>query len=79
MFTQKQTPSDSVLAHESNQKGVWNVAVAESGGATLFQEVREHLGFETTRQRVANSVLRTAPCLLGHYGGLSDSVETSPK
>jgi hypothetical protein len=32
---------------------------------TTFQEVREHLGFETPRQRVANSVLRTAPCLLG--------------
>ena len=30
---------------------------------TTFQEVREHLGFETPRQRVANSVLRTAwPC-----------------
>jgi hypothetical protein len=34
---------------------------------TTFQEVRAHLGFETTRQRVANSVLRMAPCLLGLY------------
>ena len=34
---------------------------------TTFQEVRTHLGFETTRQRVANSVLRTGPCLLGLY------------
>jgi hypothetical protein len=34
---------------------------------TTFQEVRAHLGFETPRQRVANSVLRTAPCLLGLY------------
>ncbi|HUU91062.1 MAG TPA: transposase [Phycisphaerae bacterium] len=34
---------------------------------TTFQEVRAHLGFETTRQRVARSVLRTAPCLLGMY------------
>jgi hypothetical protein len=34
---------------------------------TTFQEVREHLGFETTRQHVANSVLRTAPCLLGLF------------
>ena len=34
---------------------------------TTFQEVREHLGFETTRQRVAPSVLRTGPCLLGLY------------
>jgi hypothetical protein len=34
---------------------------------TTFQEVRAHLGFETPRQRVANSILRTAPCLLGLY------------
>jgi hypothetical protein len=34
---------------------------------TTFQEVRAHLGFETTRQHVANSVLRTAPCLLGLF------------
>ena len=26
-----------------------------------FEEVRAHLGLETTRQRVAKSVLRTAP------------------
>jgi hypothetical protein len=32
-----------------------------------FEEVRAHLGFETTRQRVKNSVLRMAPCLLGLY------------
>jgi hypothetical protein len=32
-----------------------------------FQEVREHLGFETPRQWVANSVLRAAPCLLGLF------------
>jgi hypothetical protein len=34
---------------------------------TTFQEVRAHLGFETTRQYVAPSVLRTAPCLLGLF------------
>jgi hypothetical protein len=34
---------------------------------TTFQEVRAHLGFETTRQHVAKSVLRTAPCLLGLF------------
>jgi len=34
---------------------------------TPFQEVRAHLGFETPRQHVANSVLRTAPCLLGLF------------
>ena len=32
-----------------------------------FEEVRALLGFETTRQRSRNSVLRTAPCLLGLY------------
>ncbi|GAG27045.1 unnamed protein product, partial [marine sediment metagenome] len=32
-----------------------------------FQEVRAHLGFETPRQYVAKSVLRTAPCLLGLF------------
>lgn len=32
-----------------------------------FQEVREHLGFETTKQHCPNSVLRTGPCLLGLY------------
>ena len=34
---------------------------------TTFQEMRAHLGFETTRQRVAQAVLRTAPCLLGLF------------
>jgi len=34
---------------------------------TTFQEIRAHLGFETPRQRVATSVLRTAPCLLGLF------------
>lgn len=36
-----------------------------------FQEVRAHLGFETTRQRVKNSVLRTGPCLLGLFSLVS--------
>ncbi len=34
---------------------------------TTFQEMRTHLGFETPRQRVAKSVLRTGPCLLGLF------------
>ncbi len=34
---------------------------------TTFQEVRVHLGFETTRQYVANSVLRSVPGLLGLF------------
>ena len=32
-----------------------------------FEEVRAHLGFETTRQRTEKSILRTAPCLLGLF------------
>lgn len=32
-----------------------------------FEEARAHLGFETTRQHVAPSVLRMAPCLLGLF------------
>jgi hypothetical protein len=38
---------------------------------TTFQEVRAHLGFETTRQRVSKSVLRTGPCLLGLFSVVS--------
>ena len=34
---------------------------------TNFQEMRAHLGFETPRQYVAKSVLRTAPCLFGLF------------
>lgn len=36
-----------------------------------FEEVRAHLGFETTQQRVAQSVLRMAPCLLGLFSMVS--------
>ena len=38
---------------------------------TTFQEMRAELGFETTRQRVKRSVLRTAPCLLGLFSVVS--------
>ena len=38
---------------------------------TTFQEIRTHLGFETTRQYVSKSVLRTAPCLLGLFSIIS--------
>ena len=41
-----------------------------------FEEVRAHLGFETTRQRVAKSVLRTAPCLLGLFSVISLAFHT---
>jgi hypothetical protein len=38
---------------------------------TTYQELRAHLGFETSRQRVAASVLRTGPCLLGLFSVIS--------
>jgi hypothetical protein len=34
---------------------------------TTFQEMRAHLGLETTRGRTQNTVLRVAPCLFGLY------------
>lgn len=34
---------------------------------TMFQEMRAHLGLETTRGRKENTVLRVAPCLFGLY------------
>jgi hypothetical protein len=40
--------------------GRWNIE-------TTFQEMRAHLGLETTRGRVKNTVLRAAPCLFGLY------------
>lgn len=42
----------------------WNIEVT-------FREMRDHLGFETTRQRKRNSILRTAPCLLGLFSVVS--------
>lgn len=36
-----------------------------------FEEVRAHLGFETTRHWCKNSVLRVAPCLLGLFSVVS--------
>jgi len=38
---------------------------------TTFQEMRTHLGFETTKQWVKTSVLRTAPMLLGLFSVIS--------
>jgi hypothetical protein len=38
---------------------------------TTYQELRAHLGFETTRQWAAASVLRTGPCLLGLFSVIS--------
>jgi hypothetical protein len=41
------------------------------GIETTYQELRAHLGLETTRQRVAASVLRSGPCLLGLFSVIS--------
>lgn len=38
---------------------------------TTFQEMRAHLGFETTRGWAAKTVLRTGPCLLGLFSVVS--------
>lgn len=38
---------------------------------TTFQELRRHLGFETTKQWVKQSVLRTGPLLLGLFSVVS--------
>jgi hypothetical protein len=40
--------------------GRWNIE-------TTFEELRAHLGLETTRGWCANTVLRAAPCLFGLY------------
>ena len=40
--------------------GRWSLEVT-------FEEGRAHLGWETTRQRCAASVLRCAPCLIGLF------------
>jgi len=44
--------------------GRWSIEVT-------FQEVRAQLGFATPRNWCRNSVLRTAPCLLGLFGVVS--------
>ncbi len=44
--------------------GRWSIEVT-------FQEVRQHLGFATPRNWSAQSVLRTAPCLLGLFSLVS--------
>ena len=40
--------------------GRWDIEVT-------FEEMREHLGLETTRGRCRNTVLRVEPCLFGLY------------
>ena len=44
----------------SDYTGRWNLE-------TTFQELRAHLGLETTRSWCRRTVLRAAPCLFGLY------------
>lgn len=50
------TPSISVCDLIETFVGRWDIEVT-------FEEVREHLGLETTRGRIRNTVLRVEPCL----------------
>jgi DDE superfamily endonuclease len=47
----------AVIGHYTSR---WNIE-------TTFEELRAHLGLETTRGRCPNTVLRAAPCLFGLY------------
>jgi hypothetical protein len=50
------TPAE-IIAHYASR---WNIE-------TTFQELRAHLGLETTRGWCAKTVSRAAPCLIGLY------------
>src|SRR5262249_21409553 len=47
----------AIIAHYTSR---WNIE-------TTFQELRSHLGLETTRGWCRDTVLRAAPCLFGLY------------
>ena len=51
--------------------GRWNIE-------TTFQEVRAHLGLETTRGRCAKTVTRAAPCLFGLYSVVALIYDATP-
>ena len=52
--------------------GRWNVE-------TTFQEMRAHLGLETTRGRCEKTVTRAAPCLFGLYSAVAVLFDQLPK
>ena len=52
--------------------GRWNIE-------TTFEEVRAHLGLETTRGRSRNTVLRAAPCLFGLYTAVALLYQALPE
>ena len=51
--------------------GRWNIE-------TTFQEMRAHLGLETTRGRCAKTVTRAAPCLFGLYSAVALTYDATP-
>ncbi len=53
-------PTMTAVAMIEAYAGRWNIE-------TTFQEVRCHLGLESTRGRCRKTVLRAAPCLFGLY------------
>jgi hypothetical protein len=57
-------PALSAQAIISHYTARWNIE-------TTFQELRAHLGLETTRGWCARTVLRAAPCLFGLYTGVA--------
>jgi hypothetical protein len=57
-----------IIAHYTSR---WNIE-------TTFQELRSHLGLETTRGWCQNTVLRAAPCLFGLYSVVAVLYHTLP-
>ena len=51
--------------------GRWNLK-------TTFQEMRGHLGLETTRGRCERTVTRAAPCLFGLYSAVALMYHATP-
>jgi hypothetical protein len=58
-----------VIAHYTSR---WNIE-------TTFQELRCHLGLETTRGWCRHTVLRAAPCLFGLYSVIAALYHALPE
>ena len=65
-------PAMSATAIIAHYTGRWNIE-------TTFQELRSHLGLETTRGWCRNTVLRAAPCLFGLYSVIAVLYQALPK
>ncbi len=64
--------SMTAVAMIAAYRGCWNPE-------TTFQEMRRHLGLETTRGRCRRTVLRAAPCLFGLYTVVALLYQSSPE